>query len=243
MPSLQPNAWSDRDVRNFWNSAAPVYVGQNEKVAETHSQRFTESLKHLAVADGLRVVNIVSRDCEAEEHLRKACPGLRLVHAEISEGLIQLAAGLRPNVVQVQFGSFSFLPFADGCFDRVLSLETLEHTPRPLAFLEELYRIAKDGAVLVLSCPPATSEIPYRLYTKFVGGHGEGPHRFLSSKEVLALLGKAGWRIRGHIGTCLLPVGPGFVRRAAEKLIRRFQNSRLSEWGIRQFYVCHKGSS
>ncbi len=71
-------------------------------------------------------------------------------------------------MTQVKLENYSFLPFKNGEFDRVLSLETLEHVSEPLKFLQELHRVSTDDARLVLSCPPATSELPYRIYTAVI---------------------------------------------------------------------------
>ena len=95
---------------------------------------------------------------------------------------------------------------------------------------------------MVLSCPPATSELPYRFYTFFFGGHGEGPHRFLPSREVKEMLSKTGWTLMLHKGTLLVPVGPPWLQKAGEKLIDKFQGSCISEMGIRQFYICEKSN-
>jgi dissimilatory sulfite reductase (desulfoviridin) alpha/beta subunit len=103
-----------------------------------------------------------------------------------------------------------------------------------------LHRISTDDARLVLSCPPATSELPYRLYTAFFGGHGEGPHRFLPSKEVKKMFAGTNWKLLVHKGTLLLPVGPAWMKNLAEKLIGRMQGTFIAELGIRQFYVCEK---
>jgi len=145
---------------------------------------------------------------------------------------------LRPSARQLKLESYSELPFENDHFHRILSLETLEHVASPFGFLRELRRVARAGAKMVLSCPPATSELPYRVYTRLFGGHGEGPHRFLGSAEVKRMLAATGWRLLHHEGTLLLPVGPRPIRRIAEWTIQRFQGSFVSELGIRQFYVC-----
>ncbi|HEY1536785.1 MAG TPA: class I SAM-dependent methyltransferase [Polyangiaceae bacterium] len=45
------------------------------------------------------------------------------------------------------------LPFADGEFDTVLSVQTLEHTPEPQALLREMARVLRPGGVLLLTAP------------------------------------------------------------------------------------------
>ena len=153
---------------------------------------------------------------------------------------MKVAGDLRPGITQVKIETYSKLPFKDHEFDRVLTLETLEHAAEPYKFLEELHRVSKKDAVMVLSCPPATSEWPYRVYTALFGGHGEGPHRFPSSREVKKLLSDTGWKLNLHKGTLLVPVGPGWLLKWGENIIDRAQGTFIAELGIRQFYCCEK---
>ncbi len=237
---MKENRWSDREVEAHWDSVADVYVKENEKVRHAHVQRFLETVCHLELSTGQKLLNVTSRDCEAEDHIAKACSGVEVIHAEISGGLIRVAAQLRPGARQVKLDTYSDLPFENREFDRIISLETLEHVAEPGVFLSELYRVAKPGTRMVLSCPPATSEIPYRMFTRLFGGHGEGPHRFPSSKEVKNKLSEAGWKLTLHRGTVLMPVGPVRLQEASEWIIRKMQKTFIRELGIRQFYVCEK---
>lgn len=237
---MKENNWSDREVEAHWDSVADVYIEENEKVRHAHVQRFLETVRHLELSTGQKLLNVSSRDCEAEDYIAKACPGVEVIHAEISSGLMRVAAERRPAARQVKLDTYSSLPFGDGEFDRIISLETLEHVAEPGVFLSELYRVAKPGTKMVLSCPPATSEIPYRVFTWLFGGHGEGPHRFPPSREVKNKLAKAGWKLILHRGTVLLPVGPVWIQDTGEWIIRKMQKTFISELGIRQFYVCEK---
>ncbi|MBW6516747.1 MAG: methyltransferase domain-containing protein [Candidatus Cloacimonetes bacterium] len=238
--SFRINSWKDKDVEYHWDSAADIYVKENERVKDTHAQRFRETIPLLRLKEGSRILNITSRDCEANDFILKANPHVSIENAEISQGLINVAARLRPEAKQTKISSYSELPYEDSCFDRILSLETLEHVSEPINFLKELYRVSTPEALLVLSCPPLTSEIPYQIYTCLFGGHGEGPHRFLPSPEVKEMFKETGWKLIYHKGTVLLPVGPKILREWSEKLIIKFQDTWLSELGIRQIYVCEK---
>lgn len=235
------NRWTDKEVEAHWDRVADIYVRENERVKGTHDQRFRESIAYLELQAGMKVINITSRDGEADDYIKDAEPGCQVVNAEISAGLMRVAGKLRPRIQQVKLDNYSELPFDDGEFDRVLSLETLEHVAEPMKFLKELYRVSKSDTRMVLSCPPATSEFPYRVYTTLFGGHGEGPHKFPSSGKVKMLLRETGWKLLEHKGTLLVPVGPGWLKRAGERFIDRAQGTWISELGIRQFYVCEKG--
>ena len=235
------NKWDDASVEAHWDRVASIYVSENDKLKDTHDQRFTESIESLQVRPADRVLNVSSRDCEANDYILKAEKSAQVVNAEISSGLIEVAQKLRPHAEQVKLSTYSQLPFDDSRFDRILTLETLEHVEQPIRFLEELHRVAKPGARMVLSCPPATSELPYRVFTFLFGGHGEGPHKFPSSGTVKQWLAQANWKLIEHRGTLLMPVGPKVVKDLGEKLIRACQGTFVAELGIRQFFVCEKG--
>ncbi len=234
------NTWTDSDVEAHWDRVASIYIEENDKLKDTHDQRFVESIEYLQLKAGQKIINITSRDCEANDYVKKKGQNIDVINTEISSGLMKVAQEHRPYVMQQKIDSYSKLPFEDAFFDAVLSLETLEHVEQPLQFLLELHRIAKPGARMVLSCPPATSEIPYRVFTFLFGGHGEGPHKFPSSRTVKRWLAQSGWKLLLHKGTLLIPVGPKFVKNTGEKIISSCQGTFISELGIRQFFVCEK---
>lgn len=234
------NPWTDRDVEAHWDSVASVYLTENKKVEKAHTQRFSKAIPFLDLQPGQKLLNITSRDGGVEPYLRKACNDLYVLHAEISEGLMHVASMLHPGIRQIKIETYSLLPFPEGSFDRILSLETIEHVENPVKFLMELHRVSTPGARMVLSCPPATSEIPYRLYSFIFGGHGEGHHRFPSSRTVKKWLTQTGWRLLHHEGTLLIPLGPTWLIKLGEAIIRKSQGTFISELGIRQFYVCEK---
>ncbi|HDR67724.1 MAG TPA: SAM-dependent methyltransferase [Bacteroidaceae bacterium] len=232
--------WTDKEVEAHWDRVAEIYVRENERVKATHDQRFREAVCYLELFEGCRVLNITSRDCEANDYIRSACESSEVVNAEISYGLMKTAERIRPWVRQVKIETYSDIPFDDQSFDRVISLETLEHAAEPVKFLRELNRVSTREAMMVLSCPPATSEIPYRIYSLLFGGHGEGPHKFPSSKSVKDMLRQSGWDLLIHKGTLLIPVGPQKLQQWGEIIIEKYQKTFISELGIRQFYVCRK---
>src|SRR5207253_1704026 len=54
------------------------------------------------------------------------------------------------NLVQ---GSLSDLPFADACFDCVISSEVIEHIPRDSVDLSDMVRVLAPGGTLILGTP------------------------------------------------------------------------------------------
>jgi len=233
------NNFTIEEVRNFWDSVANVYESNNEQFDDIHLQRFQESVKYLNLKPGQKILNIWSRTGLAIQYLRQKCPNIKISNLEVAPKFIGIAQKKFPRE-KFQETNLGKLPFEDNYFDYILSLETLEHTPKPLFFLEELYRTIKPNGLLVMSLPPATAELPLRIYEYFFANHGEGPHRFLSSKKVKNLLSIAGFELILHKGTLLIPIGPKWLKILGEKIINKLQNTPIRELGIRQFYICKK---
>ena len=171
--------------------------------------------------------------------MRKVCHDFGLVNLEVAPNFIVKSKKFFPSE-DFSPTDLENINFPNEYFDRILSLETLEHTPKPTTFLKELNRVLKPGGKLVMSLPPKTAEPLLRIYELFFKNHGEGPHQFLSSKTVKSLLQEAEFNLLLHKGTLLVPVGPKFIKKFGEMIIDRFQNTFISELGIRQFYICQK---
>ena len=241
MKLIYKNRWSDAEVEAHWDQVADQYIDANNTIKDAHDQRFEKMISWLNLPDVGSVLNITSRDCEANDYINAAAPNLDVTNAEISAELMRVAGARRPYAKQVKLDNYSVLPFLDAAFDRICCLETLEHVSEPVVFLRELNRVCKADGVMVLSCPPHSCEWSYRLYTLLFGGHGEGPHRFLPSREVKQMLIESGWILLHHEGTLLLPAGPKALQIKAERFISKYQKIKfVAEMGIRQFYVCKK---
>ncbi len=234
------NCWSDKDVEDHWNRVAHKYISENNKVKTAHDQRFLDSVLNLKLSKSCRVLNISSRDGEADDYIKRIEPNTKVINAEISLGLMKEALRIRPHITQCKINTYSELPFKNNYFDRILSLETLEHVADPIRFLKELYRVSKPHTRLVLSCPPSAAEIPYQLYTFVFGGHGEGPHRFPHPKVVKHMLRETQWVLVNHYGSVLIPVGPYWLQSYGETIINKYKGTWISNLGIRQFYICEK---
>lgn len=75
--------------------------------------------------------------------------GAKMTGLDISERLI---AGARKNVPKATFvqGTGTQLPFKDGTFDAVFSIETLEHIPDHEATVREIARVLKPGGKVAI---------------------------------------------------------------------------------------------
>lgn len=233
------NSFTIDEVAAFWDKVAENYDSANMKFEETHRQRFHEAVKHLDVRPGGKILNIWSRTGGAVSFLREKFPNIEIVNMEASDKFLEIARQKFPaeNFLKTDLES---LPFPNNHFDAALSLETLEHTPKPLIFLKELNRTLKKQGTLVMSLPPKTAEFAQKFSALFLGNHGEGPHRFLPSKTVKNILQEAGFELILHKGTLLIPFGPKWLRNFGEKIIEKTKIGFIKEMGIRQFYVARK---
>jgi len=75
---------------------------------------------------------------------------LRLVCLEPSRGMLTRGRGFAPQARWVR-GRADPLPFAEGSFDVVVSLELIEFTPRPRETLRELVRVLRPGGSLLVT--------------------------------------------------------------------------------------------
>lgn len=90
------------------------------------------------------------------------------------------------------------LPFDDGSFDAVVSIEVVEHVEDPFAFLRELARIARPGARVIVTTPNVLS-LPSRLRTLLWG--------FPELFDPLPLSGADERLLSGHIH----PIAPYYL--------------------------------
>lgn len=62
--------------------------------------------------------------------------------------------GFVPDEIECAPGDFqSAIPFGDGRFDRVASIEVVEHLENPFSFLRELHRVTKPGGSAIVTTP------------------------------------------------------------------------------------------
>ncbi|MBU8921037.1 MAG: methyltransferase domain-containing protein [Bacteroidales bacterium] len=238
MSSRYANNFTMDEVRIFWDGIAEhEYEHANEQLDRVHTQRFREAVKRLDLETGTRLLNIWSRIGDGTPWLRKDCQEIKLVNAELSFEMLKGSRKLNPEEAHVQT-SLHELPFLDDSFDRIMSLETLEHVPDPLLFLKELRRVVVDGGRLVMSLPPSFAEWTSVLNGILKFHHGEGPHRFLAPREVRNMLRDSGFRLDDYGGTLFLPIGGAAVEKLDCVIADLVGKSFLGQLGMRSFYVC-----
>lgn len=140
--------------------------------------------------------------------------------------------------VGVLRGDATALPFADGCFDVVITSEVLEHIADDIGALAELTRVLRTGGVLAATVPAWLPEkINWMLSDDYHAPAVAGGHvRIYSATELKAKLRAAGLRvIASHHAHALhspywwLKCAVG-VKNDNHRLVRRYR--RFLEWEI-----------
>lgn len=234
------NSFTIKQVRDFWGSVAEIYEPANKNVGYVHTQRFEKAIEYFKPKTGMKILNIWSRTGKLIPYLRKV--DKLIIHSyEASPKMINIAKTNYPTEAFNLTDLKKLKNVKDNYYDAIYSLETLEHTPNPLLYLNELSRVLKKNGVLVMSLPPAGFEIPTRIYDKFFNNHGEGPHRFLNPEEVQFLLIKSGFKITKNDPYFVLPLKIDFLTRLSEKILTAiFKNTPLNKFALRYFYVAKK---
>jgi O-antigen biosynthesis protein len=135
-----------------------------------------------------------------------------LVGVELDE---EAAAQAREVYDEVRVGSVEeVLDGLPGPFDTVLAYDVLEHLADPGLVLERLHALAAPGAVLHASVPNARHwsllrDLALRGtfgYTDW--GHRDRTHlRWLTRRDLVALIDAAGWRVERVVHAPLTPLG------------------------------------
>lgn len=127
------------------------------------------------------------------------------------------------------------LPFGDGSFDSVFSVNVLEHVPCPRDIMREQWRVLRPGGIVLAVTPNGAwrllLDVAERLRLKLP----EGPHRFLSPEELRAALPENAALVR-HETLLTVPAGPAGLAR----LIDRVAGASALRWGFFQFVVARK---
>lgn len=228
------------EVRNFWDRVSVIYESVNKNLGYIHTHRFEKTLEYGQIKPDQTILNIWSRTGNLLPYLRKT-PNLTIYNREVSPAMLAIARQKYPEESFELTDLENLSEFQDNTFDRIVSLETLEHTPKPIVFLNEINRILKPGGLLIMSLPPKGMELSLIIYELFFKNHGEGPHNFYWPSEVKKMLNQSGLQLVSHKPALILPLGNDELTRLSEKVLGFiFGKTPLTNFGVRHFYICRK---
>lgn len=110
---------------------------------------------------------------------------------EYSTRTADMAMRMVGDRAKIQVGSVNAMPYPDEFFDAALCIEVLEHVHDDAGGIEEIFRVLKPGAGLVIS-------LPYRYWFKYYES-SMGHYRHYTRLDTEASLRAAGFSIERHL--------------------------------------------
>lgn len=143
------NSYPERTYSN------PCNEGGHREIHPDHWERYEFAATFAA---GLRVLDIACGSGYGSALLAQS-NAAEVTGADIDPGAIDWAGNAYGRYARfVRVEPAKQLPFEDGCFDLVVSFETVEHVAEPQEFCRELVRILRPGGTLIISTPLNESE-------------------------------------------------------------------------------------
>ncbi len=232
--------WPIQDVGRFWDSVTD-YDDINEKTY-TYFRRFTDAYTISTIPADSYVLEVTPRTGNGTRYFFQKGKIKKAVCADVSRFQRDICnrnlheAGVPFETVVLEDYIF---PFEDNTFDAVLSFETVEHMGNPGRFICEIGRVLKPRGELLLTCPNILWEPVHWLAAIFNFHHSEGPHNFLTRRQLYRFFRKAHLEVEKEIATILIPGGPEWLTDMGEKMEKTFPSLTLA-LGLRRIFRCRK---
>lgn len=231
--------WTFADVARHWD--ATLDYDDVNAGTDSYFRRFTDSAPLFTLPTNGTILDCDCRTAKGTTFFAKKYPSARFTCVAMSPLFAKLArAELQQQTVSADVHVLIGLPlpFPPATFDAILTYETLEHIPQPEQYLRELRRIAKPGALLVLTTPNRLWEPIHWLAPKLGLHHSEGPHRMLPRREICALLRTTNWHIAVEKTFVLVPAGPRWLLQWGMKLEHILPAWCMRIFGLRRTFIC-----
>jgi SAM-dependent methyltransferase len=165
-----------------------------------------------------------------------------IVAFDLDRALLKEIAA-RDATMPLVAGNGVYAPFRDGCFDRVLMLELLEHVPDPAAILFEARRVLAHSGVAVVAVPTSYSERFYwRVHPRYAAN---ATHvRIFGRHQLERLATQAGFDVVAIETRNLAPAAAWFVhsiiRTDADHTGRVLEHHRVDQAVYKAFRRCRR---
>jgi len=93
---------------------------------------------------------------------------------------------LYKDVCQLDLNVVNKIPYNDSIFEAVIARDILEHIESPWIIVDEIYRVMKQGSVLVCSVPRADPKVVWNDYTHIRG---------FTKSSLVGLLNNSGFEV------------------------------------------------
>lgn len=139
-----------------------------QQVPENTSKNTHATVLRLLLEEGPRVSKVLDIPCGAGAFTLRLLEKGKEVYAGDVKNLLQIEA---PRFFLADMNTR--LPFENGYFDAVVSIDGIEHLKRPFDFVAEAARILRKGGVLIISTPNI-SALRSRWRFLLTGHHNKG---------------------------------------------------------------------
>ena len=147
-----------------------------------------------------RVLDVGCGTGFAVRRLASLLPEGRACGIDISPAMVEQArTRISPELaarVEVRQASVGRIPYPDGCFSHVMCTNSFHHYPEPIEALAEMKRVLQPHGQLVLFENAPDLSLYTRLWDLFLRVFERGHVRYYASREVGAMLERAGFEDR-----------------------------------------------
>lgn len=145
MTATYRDGWADIDATATPNE----YVGMMSRIRDAQpADQFARFLRLLDAQAGQHILDVACGQGHLARVVAQHLSAGRVVGVDRSRAMVEEARSRSGNlsaVLDFQQADASALPFADGTFDRVYSVSSIEHFAQPQQALEEMVRVVKPG--------------------------------------------------------------------------------------------------
>jgi ubiquinone/menaquinone biosynthesis C-methylase UbiE len=233
--------WTLQDVADHWDSE-PEYDAINDKI-DSYFRRFTDSAPLFRIPENAKVLDVDCRTARGTVFFKEKYPTADFMCMAMSPTFKERALHkLSESNVEARVEVFDTMPmpFDNTLFDVVLTYETLEHTPWPTEYIQELSRMLKPGGLFVLTTPNVLWEPVHWLSATLHIDHGEGPHRMVPRREILAAFKKSGLSVTTEKTFVLIPAGPTLLLKFGKFIERILPELVMRHIALRRTFICTK---
>ena len=205
--------------RRFWASVGEEFpdlggAASTRYYTENERRLFAE---HFPPLDGLTILKTDLWDEAKNTRILAwaSARGARAYGVDISEPTVRQARGaFPPGALQAVVGDVRAIPFADGSFDAIYSMGTIEHFAETQHAIEEMARVLKPGGRAIIGVPNRHDPFlrpAFATLLQWVGLYAYGLEKSYSRRTLRSMVERAGLTVVAETAILFIP---GWLRMA-----------------------------